>query len=163
MKRQSIIQYVFNGRNYGLLMTVLFLFTFSVSMAGNREEPRPKKEPIAMFLNTKHNKFLLLNKDSIDVSTKGTLLLGTLSDEFQKRSGVNFWVVIRHRADLGGVMINTGDERYNDGEVFNSIEVEKVVAKAKAGDQIIIVPVDKNSEYENSKTHFMINIRFNGC
>jgi hypothetical protein len=142
---------------------VLFLFCSSVSMGNTDPRKVPGKEQIAIFLNFKNYRRVVLNKDSLEVSIKGTLLLGTLSHELKKTGAVNFWIVIRHRMDLGGIMVNKGDERYNDGEIFSSIEIEKILSKAKPGDQIIIVPVDKDSQYENTKTHFQINVIFGGC
>lgn len=143
-----------------MLIVILSLFQIVPSKAKSiLDDKNPGKELLAVYVD---GKMINLANDSIEVATKGILSLGNLT---QKKEILSFRVVIRHNTYVQNLpfLLTTLDERYNDGEVFKSIEIEKILHKAKPGDEIIIVPVDENSTYENSRKPFHLNVVGGGC
>lgn len=147
-------------RKASMLIVILSLFQIVPSKAKSiLDDKNPGKELLAVYVD---GKMINLANDSIEVATKGILSLGNLT---QKKEILSFRVVIRHNTYVQNLpfLLTTLDERYNDGEVFKSIEIEKILHKAKPGDEIIIVPVDENSTYENSRKPFRLNVVGGGC
>jgi hypothetical protein len=79
--------------------------------------------------------------DSLRTSDKGILKLDAVSS----KAGM-FKVVIRHVSQSAGLIFTTLDERYLQGEIFESVDLEKILIKANDGDQILIYPVTDESQ-----------------
>jgi hypothetical protein len=136
---------------------VIFLFiSFQVAPASTPLH----KEPIGVFLNGKQINFF---KDSLEITAKGKLSLSTLAPTYEGGEKLKFIVVIRHREFSATLPLLSFDERYNDGEEFNIIDIEKVLLKTKVGDQLLILPSDKDGKYDNTKEPFVINITGDRC
>jgi hypothetical protein len=117
-------------------------------------------EPVGVFLNGRQ---VNLSKDSLQITTTGSLSLSALYPAYKDAEKVRFKVVIRHFTYAGELLLLTLDERYMDGKEFDSVDVESILSKAKVGDQILIIPSDKDGKFENTREPFVLNIISDRC
>jgi hypothetical protein len=82
-------------------------------------------------------------KDSVLISAKGPLMLGYLDPVTGDKTYRKFRVVIRRTTHAGFLPVLTYAIRYNDGEVIETIDIEKILQKTQVGDEILLVPVEK--------------------
>jgi hypothetical protein len=79
--------------------------------------------------------------NGLDLSAKGQLMVGRIDPVTGEKQTRKFMIVIK-RTFLTGNFSMVSDIRYNDGEVFETIDINKVLAKAEIGDEILVIPVD---------------------
>lgn len=143
--------------NFALTMFILSIT--SIACFGRGME-NGGKEPIGVFLNGKQ---INIVKDSVEITATGTLSLSTLSPEYENGEKVKFRVVIRRTTYNGAFPILTYDIRFQDGEEFTLVEVEKILLKAKIGDEILIIPVDADQRFENTREPFHLFVGGDRC
>jgi hypothetical protein len=149
---------------------VTILITFCVSGTATAFSSDPGKTPLGLFIN---GRTLKAPTDSLDINTSGALVLHAANNAAGERlifiddnlpsGAVSFKVVIRHRMQMANMPTTMYDERFEDGKEFTRIEIQSILKKAKVGDQLLIIPVDKNNTYENSKSPLIIEVINGGC
>jgi hypothetical protein len=47
--------------------------------------------------------------------------------------------------------------------VLNAVELSKILPKTKVGDQVIVIPIDNDSIFEDAYAQFQITVTRDGC
>jgi hypothetical protein len=81
-------------------------------------------------------------QNSVAISAKGAIMVGRIDPVTGEKMSRKFMVVIRRTIKTENFPVLVYDTRYNDGEKFETLDIENVMLKAKAGDEILIIPVD---------------------
>lgn len=153
MKKQHIL---IGTRNCMiLLISVLAMFS---SVKAERIDLTDKKT-IELYIN---DKLLNTATDSLEVTAKGILKLTGLPNNAQQPESIKFRVQIRH-ASFAGVVLFPWVEEYKSGQEFMTIPVDEILQKVKPGDQLIIIPVNTGTKYENSGRQFQIRVISDRC
>ena len=141
-----------------LTLAVIFVAT---SYVGNLNATTPKAK-LGVFLSEKliFERLVERKVNELSLDRAGILTIKNINNRSETSQ---FYIVIRHPSLSKYIPFAGFDERYNDGEVFESIDIQKVLRKAKVGYQLIIVPVDKEGKFENSNVPFEMNITGGGC
>ena len=155
MKKRS-----YNSRVQVLKNTFLLMLLLIGSSVVKAVEPRDAAKTVGVFIN---DKLIHITKDSVSLSQKGTLTLHGLILESPKAERLRFRVLIRHRNFAGNVLLFPWDEKYNDGEVLNAVELSKILPGTKVGDQLIVIPIDNDSVFEDAHGQFQITVTGGGC
>jgi hypothetical protein len=104
----------------------------------------PVEQPV-IYLNGRH---LNLAKDSLVITSTGKLKVTFLNASADAKP-IKFTVVIRHLNKRPGFFYSSFDERYLDGKLFDSIDIETILSKTQVFDQLLIIPQDNGKEYTN--------------
>ncbi|HYC85619.1 MAG TPA: hypothetical protein VEB86_10370 [Chryseosolibacter sp.] len=135
-----------------IILSVVFIAAPRITRAAG--------DPVGVFLNGYQ---INASKDSLEITAKGVMSLSSLVGPYANAEKVRFQIVIRHRLGSGDFTVLTFDERFNDGEEFETIDIEKVLIKATVGDQLLIIPADKNGKFENTKEPFVLRVVGDRC
>jgi hypothetical protein len=119
-----------------LLPFVLMLVLSQTSIASD------PKDKVGIYID---GRSFDAQKDSVLISAKGPLMFGLLDPVTGEKTYKKFRVVIRKTTRAAFMPTLTYDLRYNDGEVLETIDIQKILLKTQVGDQILIVPVEKNA------------------
>jgi len=138
-------------------LLIVLLIGSSVVMAA---DPGDAGKTVGVFINDRQ---IHITKDSVSINQKGTLTLHRLVLESPKSELLQFRVLIRHRKFAGNILLFPWDEKYNDGETLNAVELFKILPKTKGGDQLIVIPIDNESTFEGSQEQFQITVTGDGC
>lgn len=139
------------------LLSAFFLFIPATESSGRDNDPA---KTLAIFVNGHQ---LPTWRDSIEVTAKGSLTLSTLTPEYTQSEKAKFRVVIRSTIYTDNMPLIVFDKRFEDGKEFETIDLETLLLKTKAGDSILIIPVDENSKFENSKEPFVVHLVADKC
>ncbi len=120
-----------------ILVTLLSLFA-QQSLATSIDADTPCESAFRLTLDGRQFPM----KDSVELSAKGVL---NLYASVNPAEAIQFRIVIRHQ-NFKGLLFTTIDERYEDGKIFTSVEIEKILSKASANDEILILPVGKDNQ-----------------
>ncbi len=154
MKKQSI-----NPGAQVLKNTFLFLLLV-VSLLSKAAGHEGAKKTVGVFINDKR---IQITRDSVAINNKGTLTLRGLVNESPRAEPLRFRVLIRHRNFAGNILMFRWDEKYKDGEPFNAVDLSKILPKMKVGDQLIVIPIESDSSFENSGEQFQITVTGDNC
>jgi len=135
---------------------------FLLSMTSFAKPPAGQKNPkdiLAVYLNGRQ---LNLSKDSLVITATGPMQLVPLSIGLSAAPKIKFKIVIRHASPAAFGFL-AFDERYNDGQEFESIDIENILRKTKVGDQILIIPSDNEAKFENTKEPIVVHVIGDQC
>lgn len=139
-----------------LLLVICALTPFSTA-SGNNTDP---VKTLAVFVNGHQ---VPTGRDSLEITAKGFLTLSTLTPEYDKSEHAKFKVVVRSTKSVSNLPIMMLDKRIEDGKEFEIIDLQLILMKANVGDTILIIPVDKESKFGNSKTPFELHVVGDRC
>lgn len=155
MKKQSV-----NPAEQVMKNTLLLILLLIGSSASKAANPGDAGKTVGVFINDRH---IQITKGSVSINQKGTLTLHGLIEELPGTERLRFRVLIRHRNFAGNVLLFPWDEKYKDGETVNTVELSKILPKTKVGDQIIVIPIDNASTFEDSREQFHIIVTGDNC
>jgi hypothetical protein len=136
--------------NISAIAALIILLSGNLLLGGD-----PKPSLVVYY----EGKQFVHDKETLPIDAEGKLTLVNLFDSSQK---VKFYVVIRHQVIPGTLPIVLMDERYEDGKILESVEVEKILNKIKPGDKVLIIPIDPEKKFENSAEPIRIAVG-GGC
>lgn len=102
-----------------------------------------------------NGKSLNILTDSLSINATGQLMINS-EDSNVEQSQVRFKVVIRHRTIQSNFPILVYEERFQDGKEFLEVPIEKILTKAKPGDQILIITIDPLTK--SGKETMVVNV-----
>ena len=116
-----------------LVLVLLFLLSFS-SFALTTD---PAELPKLYLAGKQFN-----NQATLSLGTTGVMMLGNIHAVTGEKQTLKFRVVIKRTLVTDNFPVFVYDIRYNDGEILETVEIEKVLVKTQPGDEIMIVPVN---------------------